>query len=147
MGTIQLQVTHGWRKLVKSGVTPQDAGAATTLFAVTGDVLVLILGIVKTSLTTSDAITLEVGVSGNTDALMPRRADATDLDAGETWQFAGNPTATPVRWNTSLTPSDGWALYNGEDIILTPTGTFTAGSIDFYLLWKPLSVGSNVVQG
>jgi hypothetical protein len=34
----------------------------------------------------------------------------------------------------------------GQDVILTiATTTVTAGTIDFYALWKPLSLDANVV--
>ena len=145
MGTLHIEVfpdgKEMWRDIRKTGVVPQDAAAATTLFTVTGDVIVKILAVCKETVTTSDAVTLEVGVSGNTAALIAQIADATDLAANEVWLDASPGTtleAIPsgVHW--------GFAISNGQNIILTPSGTFTAGIIDFYVSWKPLSVDGKV---
>jgi len=57
------------------------ATGAHTLFTVTGDVLITVFGTCNTSL--DGAATLEVGVTGNTAALLAQIADATTLDDGE----------------------------------------------------------------
>jgi len=130
-----------WRDIRKLSVTPQDGGTATTLFTVTGDVIVRILAVCKTALTSGGAITVEVGVSGNTAALIAQIADAKDLIANEVWVDA-TPTTTLEAAPAGV--NDGFIISNGQDIILTPAGTFTAGVIDFYCSWKPLSVDGNV---
>lgn len=130
-----------WRRLRKT-VAPQDAGAVTTLFTVTGDVIATVFGICKASHTSGGAITVEVGVSGNTAALIAQIADAKDLLINEVWTDA-TPTTTLEAAPAGV--NDGFIISNGQDIILTPSGTFTAGSIAFYCAWKPLSVDGKVV--
>lgn len=130
-----------WRELRKTAVTPQDSGTTTTLFTVTGDVIVKIFAVCKTALTSSGAITVEVGVSGNTAVLIAQIADAKDLLANEIWNDA-TPTATVEAAPAGV--NDGFVISNGQNVILTPSGTFTAGVIDFYCTWKPLSVDGNV---
>lgn len=130
-----------WRDIRKTAVTPQDAAAATTLFTVTGDVMVRMFGICQTALTSGGSITVEVGVSGNTAALIAQLADAKTLIANEIWVDA-TPTTTLEAVPAGV--SAGFIIANGQDIILTPSGTFTAGVIDFHCSWKPLSVDGKV---
>ena len=116
-----------------TGATPID------VFTVTGDVVLAVIGVVKTTLTTSDAITAEVGVSGDTAKLIAQVADATGLAENEIWHDA-SPDATIEAssvWNEFL-------VSNGQDVILTTTGTVTAGDITFYCKWFPLSADGDV---
>ncbi len=121
-----------------------DGGAqgAIPLFTVTGDVEVEIFGVCKDSLTSGGAATIEVGVSGNTAALIPQ-ATATDLINNEIWHDA-TPTTTLESINT-LT-SRRFVISNGQDIIKTiATADLTAGDVTFYCRWRPLSSDGNVV--
>jgi len=109
--------------------------AAHTVFTVTGDVLVTVWGQCKTSIV--GAGTMEMGIAGNTASLIAQIADATTLDAGENWV-----DATPE--TVSTLPSTK-ILNNGTDIILTiGTADLTAGVVDFYCLFRPLSSDGNV---
>ena len=111
------------------------ATGAHTLFTVTGNVLVTVFGIVDTNLT--GAATLEVGIVGNTAGLLAQTADATTLDDGEI--YVDNASAT-----IEALPSP-FILNDGTDIIQTiGTTAVTAGVIDFYCLWRPLSAGANI---
>lgn len=113
-----------------------DVTGATpiSVFTVTGDVQLKIVGICKTALTTSDAITVELGVSGDTAKLIAQVADATGLTANEIWHDA-TPDATIEASNVW----SEWIVSNGQDVILTTTGTVTDGDITFYCIWTPLS--------
>jgi hypothetical protein len=113
-----------------------DCAGATPIavFTVTGDVVMAVVGIVKTSLTTSDAIAASLGVSGSTAAFIANVADATGLAVNEIWHDA-SPDAT-------IELESVWAdriVSNGQDVILTTTGTVTDGDITFYCRWYPLS--------
>jgi len=109
--------------------------AAHTLFTVTGDVLVSVWGICKTNI--AGAGTMEVGVAGETNGLIAQIADATTLDAGEVWV-----DATPGF--TQVIPST-FVVGAGKDIILTiGTADLTAGVVDFYCTFRPLSAGADV---
>jgi len=118
-----------------------DCTAATpiSLFTVTGDVQLLIFGICKTSLTTSDAITIEVGVAGDTACLIAQIADATALIQNEIYL-----DATPTTTVEAFAVAAPFIVSGGQDIILTTTGTVTAGTIAFYCFWRPLSVDGAV---
>jgi hypothetical protein len=112
------------------------ATGAHTLFTVTGNVLVTVWGICDTSLTGATA-TIEVGVAGNTAALIAQTT-ATDLDDGDNWI-----DATP-EVGVSAVPS-AFIVNDGADIILTiATAAVTAGVIDFYCTFRPLSAGADV---
>jgi len=124
-----------------------DAGgtAATspfTVFSVTGDVYAQIYGLCQVSLTTGGgAATIEMGISGNTAALIAQTT-ATDLDQYETWQDA-TPEANPGAVSLD---ARGFTLANGEDVIMTiATANLTAGDIDFFCRWWPMSEDGNVV--
>lgn len=107
-----------------------------TLFTVTGNVLVTVFAVVDTDLT--GAATIEAGVAGNTAVLLAQVADATGLDDGDVWV---NDTVAVGGWvlpNPTL-------LNDGADIILTIGSTaVTAGVIDFYCLFRPLSSNANI---
>lgn len=112
-----------------------------TQFTVTGTVLVKIFGVCQTLMDSGGAATIELGISGNTAALIAQTT-ATDLDQYETWQDAtpeANPGAVDLTGRT-------FVITNGADVILTVgTADLTAGVIDFYCLWSPLSAGATVV--
>lgn len=109
----------------------------TTLFTVTGDVLLFVFGVCKTTLV--GTATLEVGVTGATAVLIAQIADATALAENEGY------------WDATPTLAEGidptWHVVGGGlDVIMTlGTANVTAGEIDFYCYWKPLSETGNVV--
>lgn len=112
-----------------------DTGA-TTLFTVTGDVKVTVFAVCSTDLT-GDTATIEVGIAGNTAALIAQTT-ATSIDAAEVWT-----TATPA---TVRAVPGAFILTNGTDITQTiATAAITAGKLTFYCLWTPLSDDGNVV--
>ena len=108
--------------------------AAFTLFNVTGDVLVRMFGVCTVDLV--GAATLEVGVSGNTAALLAQVADATAIDANDIYN-----DATPAVGTDTLANITGpFVVVNGLDIIeTTATADITAGNIYYVCLWRPLS--------
>jgi len=110
--------------------------AAHTVFTVTGNVLVSCFGVCDTSIV--GAGTMEMGVTGNTAGLIAQIANATTLDDGDVWVDAD--TAVGVG---SIPVAK--VLNDGNDIILTiGTADLTAGVVDFYLLWRPLSAGADI---
>lgn len=112
------------------------AVGAHTLFTVTGTILVSVFGVCNTNLT--GAATVEVGVSGNTAGLLAQIADATTLDDGDVYVDASTAVGVGSIPVTKV-------LNDGADIVLTVGATaVTAGQVDFYLLWRPLSTGATV---
>lgn len=132
-----------WRTAVGNYNFTDDTGAqaAYTVFAVTGDVYVQVFGLCQVTLTSAGAPTIELGIAGNTAALIAQTAGL-DLDQYETWQDAGpeaNPGAVPLN-------ARGFVVANGADVILTiGTADLTAGDIDVICRWWPISTNGNVV--
>jgi len=107
-----------------------------TLFTATGNCLVSVFGICDVDLT--GAATIEVGVAGNTAGLIAQIADATTLDDGEIWV-----DATPAVGVEAIPAT--FVLNDGADIILTIGATaVTAGRVDFYCTYRPLSSDANI---
>jgi hypothetical protein len=133
------------KNMVFAGATVNDPGDYTggtgnpaTLFTVTGDVLAYLIALCKTSLV--GAATLEAGLTGNTAILLAQIADvAASLDENMNWL-----DATPAI-------GEGQApifhpIAGGLDIIQTVgTANITAGEIDYYCFWRPLSSDGLIV--
>lgn len=124
-----------------TGARGDDGGAndPLTLFTVTGDVEVGIFGVCTTDLVSAGGGTLEVGVTGNTAALIPQTT-ATTIDANEIWLDASPSVGVDVTDSLSF-----FFVVNGLDIIETiGTADITAGQIYYVCLWRPLTSGSTV---
>lgn len=113
-----------------------------TIFNVTGDVIIKgIWGVCNTDLV--GAATLEVGVTGNTAALIAQVADATTIDDGD---ILVDATAA-VGVEAVAGSGAFFALNDGVDIIETiGTTNITAGQIDYYIVWAPVEPGATVVS-
>lgn len=133
----------GWRLARKTYSFAVQGGTAGTytLFTVSGTVFVQIFGVCQTSLTADGAATIEVGISGNTAALIAQ-ITATNLDQYQTWQDAASENNPgPV----DLT-ARSFVVTAGADIgFKVTTANLTAGVVDFYCLWAPLSTDGLVV--
>lgn len=111
------------------------AQGTVALFTVTGDVVANVIGVCTEDLVSSGG-TLEVGISGNTAALIAQTT-ASGIDAGEVW--VDNAASTVETY-----PSDK-ILANGTDIIATVgTADITDGTITFYCNFTPLSSNGDV---
>ncbi len=124
----------GSKAITYSALTTGATGA-TTLFTVTGVVAVRIFAVVSgTDLTGSG--TIEVGIAGNTAALMAQ-VNATALDVGEIWNDSAPSTVEAL---------PALQLLSGTNIIQTiATDTVTAGTLTYYCAWFPLSQSASVV--
>jgi hypothetical protein len=131
-----------WRTAVRRYDFAVDGGALgdLDLFTVTGDALVQVFGLCKTDLVGGAGFTFEVGIAGNTDAIIATTGGV-DIDAGDTWQDAApdaNPGAVDLTART-------FAIASGADITQTiGVDTATAGVIDYYCRWLPLSANGYV---
>lgn len=113
-----------------------------TLFNVTGEVLLRIFGVCTVDLVSAGGGTLEVGLTGNTAALIAQTT-ATDIDANDIW----NDSSPAVRTDTLANVTGPHVVVNGSDIIETVgTADITAGNIYYVCLWRPLSPDGNVVS-
>lgn len=132
-----------WRVEIGNYNFGDDAGAqgAFTIFTITGDVLLQVFGICDVALLGATA-TIELGVSGNT-AILIAQATGTDLIADEIWHDA-SPTTTIEQ--IDIDGARTFVVAGGQDAIFTiGTADLTAGDIDFYALWRPLSSDGLVV--
>ena len=134
-----------WRHAIGNWNFTADGGAtgAYTIFTVTGDVLLSVIGLCQSLLTIAAGATIELGIAGNTAALIAQTAgDA--LDADETWQDAV-PEVNPGIVDL-FGGSRQFVVANGADVILTvATDALTAGDVDFHAFWMPLSLDGSVV--
>lgn len=113
----------------------------TTLFNVTGDVLVRMYAVVTTTLV--GAATIEVGLTGNTAELLAQVADASTMAAGDIWV---DGTVDDVRGAAFADVKASTLVVDGSDIIETiASANITAGNIRYVCLWRPVTVGSKVV--
>ena len=113
----------------------------TTLYTVTGDVLVRIYGVCTTVLAGSSA-TLEVGVTGDPNLLIDQTT-ATDLGVeNELWSDS-TPTTIGGTLASALGP---YIVPNGLDIIeTTATASITSGQVYYICLYRPLSPDGLIV--
>lgn len=124
-----------------------DGGALDggVLFTVTGLVKVQLVGVCSVNGAGAGS-TNEVGIDGATAIFMPITT-MTDLDAGMIWLNNATP-ATYFITGEQQAAADNLPEYvlNGNDIIMTTkTANTTAGQVDFYCIWTPLSTDGNVV--
>ena len=133
------------KSMTFAGATANDPGDESgtgnpaTLFTVTGDVILRVIAICKTTLTGASA-TLEIGVSGDTASLIAQTT-GTDIDVNEVWHDNA-PDATKELDSVSAP----MIISNEQDIIQTvATADVTAGAITYYCQFRPLSDDGNVV--
>jgi hypothetical protein len=130
---------QGWQRLVANWDHTEGSRA---LFLLNGDVEVEIFGICKESILSEGVPTVEIGTSGGNSGLIAEIVDATDLEADMIWHDA-TPTTSLESLNTVT--ERRFVVAGGQDIgIAVNGGAMTAGQIDFYLSWRPLSVGATV---
>ena len=116
----------------------KDGALATfPIFTVTGDVMVWVAGMVKTTLV--GAGTLEVGIPNNTAILIPQASDATTLAVNELWHDA--TSALGEGFTPQVHGIGGGLDING----ISASVDITAGVIDFYVFWRPLSDDADIV--
>jgi len=132
------QPRHFAKTVTFDGTAGAGATGNITIASVTGRVLITHLSAYcSTSVVTTTAGELELGVAGNTAALIAQIADAGDLIATEFWN-----DATPTDINVAT------AIINqlvGSDILLkVTTSPMTAGVIEFAMLWVPMSTDGNL---
>ncbi len=107
--------------------------ASHTLFTVSGNVALSVFGVVDTTLVSGGAAKIEVGLTGNTAVLIAQGTAANYAD-GDVYV-----DATDTRVGAGAIPAMQ-VINDGFDVLLTiTTATLTAGAIDWYCLYRPLS--------
>jgi hypothetical protein len=126
------------------GTANTGAVGDVPLFTVTGDILVVTLVPICTTLLTEGGATaeLELGVTTNT-TLFIAQTQPIDIDANEIWQDA-TPTASSEALVAAL--QNIVVIGGADDILATVVNdTVDTGVINFYLRWRPLSSDGLVV--
>ncbi len=122
-----------------SNAAGSGAIGTVDLFTVTGTVLMKLFGICTTNMAGATA-TIEVGVAANTAGLIAQ-STATDLIAGEVWL-----DATPTTKIEAYSNATQFIVGNSPTVILTvATANLTAGVIEFYCIYQPISASAQVV--
>ncbi len=122
-----------------------DGGA---LYTVTGVVYAKLIAACTTSLDSDGAATIAVGITGATTIFMPTET-ATQVDAGQIWvNDAANGTYIISGEEAAAADNIPEYLIDGVNIILTVAGgaNVTAGVLDFYCFWKPVSDDAAIVE-
>ena len=126
------------KTIAYDGTAGKGAAGATTLFTVTGDALVTVLASCTEDLASGGG-TIEVGISGNTAALIAQTT-ATTIDSGEIWNDASPATVEAFSNNSER------IIVGGTDIIETvATADVTNGTLKYYCVWVPLSDDADIV--
>lgn len=132
---VQGQGLTAIKEITFSALTTGATGA-TTLFTVTGAVGVRIFGVVSGADVTGSG-TIEVGIAGNTAALLAQTT-GTALDVGEVWIDTA-PTTIEAFPAIQI-------IGAGQDIIQTiATDTLDTGTLTYYCVWFPISEDGNIV--
>jgi hypothetical protein len=117
-----------------------------TIFTVTGVVAFqAFFGICNTALV--GAATLEVGVTANTGLFCPQHADVSATINANT--IVGVVNAAKFGDQINATFRDNVIIVNGTATNIIETigaANITAGQIDYYCVWAPISTDGNVVS-
>lgn len=102
------------------------------LFNVTGAVVCSVFGVCKTDLVGASA-TIEVGIDGVTNGLIANTT-ATDIDIKELWR-----SNTPIKILELNSTNFPLKVITDDIVYKIQTAAITAGAIDFYCLYSPLT--------
>ena len=134
------------KRMTFAGGTTNDpgdydgTGNPATLFTVTGDVLIYPVFICKTTLV--GGATLKVGTT-DVDAYILSMDDASTVLANQSQESS---TGFNYIGQADFNSTNGFTISGGQDIIQTVgTANITAGVMDYYCFWRPLSSDGNVV--
>jgi hypothetical protein len=123
---------------VKKELTFSNDTGTVSLFTVTGDLLVKIVPVCKTNVASAAAGNIEMGVSGDTNAMIAATT-GTDIDANEIWV-----DASPDSNIEPMSTVREYIISNSDNVILTLSAQIDSGAITFYCYWSPLSDGATL---
>lgn len=145
-----LQSAGAVPKLVRGQITyaagTTGAIGATTLFTVTGDVLVFdFRGKATTGLTSGGLAVVDIGLTGNTGCFSTGMTDATSWTAGKWLDPDGNVrTATSQNLTNAGSDLAAAAAISANIIQTIADATITGGVVRWYLQYVPLSADGAV---
>lgn len=136
-GTVDNTTANG--AVTNSAGDVNGTGNPTTIFTVKGVVRAKIFAVCDEGLLPVTAGgTIEVGISGNTAAIIAQTTQA-DIDTNEMWH-----DATPAAFEDI--PSTVFTLKEGQNVIQTvATQDCTYGELHYICMFEPLSADGNVV--
>lgn len=121
------------------------ANSPITLWTVTGSIRARVYGVVGATQFTSTAGTgtLAIGAAGATGAFIAATTanGTTNFVANAAWV---DTTPTVV---AELEAQATWVVLTGNIILTIATNNMTAGAVNLYLDWLPVSAGATVVSG
>ncbi len=127
------------KSVTLTGAAGLGAIGSVALFTVTGTVIARVIAVCSTNLAGASS-TVEVGVTGGTDALIATTT-ATDIDSGEIWHDASPDS--PIELSSVGTEN---IIAKGANIIMTvKVANATAGALKFFIIWKPVSSDGKIV--
>jgi hypothetical protein len=127
------------KRITFTGAAGLGATGTIPLFTVTGQALVCVIAACSVNLAGATA-THKVGNSGST-ARYQAQVTATNIIAGDTIDLSGEVSA-----GTAVGKTPNQLAFNAESIIATiATAGITAGVLDYYCVWFPLSDDALVV--
>lgn len=140
------------KRITFAGGTTNDpgdydgTGNPATIFTITGDVMIgTPFYICKTDLEGALA-TLALGVTGLAEKFIAHgTVTATDVNVGYAFNVNGGDIALP--YTNTATVFEKSILSNIDIIQTVGTANITAGVIDYYLFWRPLSSDGRVTAG
>ena len=122
------------------------ANSPVTLWTVTGSIVARVYGVVGATpfASTSSTGTLAIGVASATGAFIAATtANGTNLIASTAW-MDNAPTVTAKV--LAAIPA-AWVLVTGNIILTIATNSMTAGAINLFCDWMPVTAGATVVSG
>ena len=125
---------------LRKTVTFSNTTGTVSLFTVTGDVIIRILATCGTDVASAAAANIELGVTGDTDALIASTL-STDLAAREVWSDA-SPNSEIEALDSALLD---YFVTDGNDVILTLSDQVDSGVLEFVCWWIPVSTTGVVV--
>lgn len=128
----------GYQLLEKVIVFSNTAGTVN-LFRITGDVIVRVVGVVKTNCASAAGCNASVGIAGATNNIIAV-TDITTMLAEEIWH-----DNSPDSEIENLSVLQERIISDGNDIIMTLSAQADSGAITFYCFWLPLTALASVV--
>lgn len=129
---------YGCNKSITYAAGTTGAASAKTIFTVTGLVRMRIFAKCTADLTSGGAATIAVGTAITAAGLIAQTT-ATGIDAGEIWHDA-TPDASVELETVSATK-----LVSQDVVETIGTTTVTGGSLQYSVLWQPVSQDGMVV--
>jgi hypothetical protein len=124
-------------KTITLSTADTTGGLTENLFTVTGEVEAQVFGFVDASVTATGALTLELGVTGNTAALIAITAKG-ELVLNKFW------TATTQAVGVIATAS-AFLISAANILHVIRDSDATAGAITYSCIWRPVSADGLVV--